>query len=389
MTNQRNLPIQTLRLSEREKTKLLWAIDQANRRDDTQDQRRLRVSCTNNEAVFTLKAEGTGQASFAMLARNLSRWGAALVHGRYLHPQSRCELMLQTNSGDWEQIPGIVRHARHIQGMVHELGIEFDVPIELGDFVRLTPEQETRYLQELADDGPDTDEADIVRLSNRVLVIDDFASDRKLYSHWLTRSGFTVTTTSDSRNACAQVQQQVFDLLVIDDKLDSGNGVELIKALRSNRVTAPIIAISSDESEGVEAQLLEAGADCFLKKPFTEAQLKEKAYEIAGVDTTADLSPILSAYKDDTEMRPLLTEFTRGLSEYVDELRDANAQSDFETIEYLSHRLKGAGSGYGFPAISDQAAELLHAMNAEAVGIDQIKQATSELIATLNRVKLG
>lgn len=389
MKTQNNQPIETLRLSDREKAKLLWAIDKVNQQDDKQEQRRLRVSCTNNEAVFTLKTDSSGETRFTMLARNISRWGTALVHGRYIYPASRCEVMLQTNNGQWQKIAGIVRHARHIQGTVHELGVAFDSPIDLGDFVNLSAADEARYLRELADDVTEADKTDVVVLSNRVLVVDDFASDRKLFGHWLTQAGLTVVTTSDSRSTHAQVQEQIFDLLVVDYKLDTGSGMDLIRELRKNQFTAPIIAISSDDSETLEAQMLDAGADAFLRKPFTQERLMDTAYELIGVNALADLTPIHSSLKDDADMRPLLTEFTRSLSAYIEELRDANAQNDFDTIEHLSHRLKGAGSGYGFPAISEQAGILLQSLNDELAEIDTIKQATSELITTLNRIKLS
>ncbi len=389
MTNRSELPIQTLRLSERDKAKLLWAIDQANRQDDNDNQRRLRVSCTKNEAVLTLKHHGGGETKLSMLARNLSRWGAALVHGRYVHENTRCELSIESNNGMLHNILGTVRHIRHIQGTIHELGVAFDEPIDLSEFVSLSPSEETRYLRELADDRPETDENEVVELSSRVLVIDDYASDRKLMSHWLTQAKLAVVSCSDSRNALIQVQEQVFDLLLVDYKLGTTSGLDLIRELRQNQFTAPIIAMSSDESEELEAFMHKAGADLLLKKPFTGEQLAQAAYQLIGINASADTAPIFSKLKDDLDMRPLLTEFTRGLAGYVDELRDANAMNNYETLEFISHQLKGSGNGYGFPAISERATELLLSLNAEDAEIETIRQQTSELIVTLNRVKLS
>lgn len=389
MTNRSELPIQTLHLSDRDKAKLLWAIDQANCQEVLTDNRRLRVSCTNNEAVLALKSDGGGETKLTMLARNLGRWGAALVHGRYIHPESRCELSLQTSNGMRQSMLGTVRHVRHIQGTIHELGVTFDDPIDLSEFVSLSPTEETRYLRELADSTPETDDTAVVELSNRVLVIDHFASDRKLMSHWLTQAGLSVMSASDARGAMVQVQEQVFDMLLIDYRLGSSNGIELIRELRQNQFTAPIIAMSSDESPELEKNLLEAGADLFLCKPFTAKQLTEATYDLIGIDASADTSPIFSKHKNDIEMRPLLTEFTRGLASYIDELRDANAQGNYDMIETISRRLKGAGQGYGFPIISEQAAELLTTLNGDAPEVDAIRIAANELIAILNRVKLS
>ncbi|MGB0767501.1 MAG: response regulator [Phycisphaeraceae bacterium] len=387
-----NKPIETLRLTDRDKAKLLWAIEEANRRDDGENQRRLRVPCKDvKEAILDLKSTGTGSTKLNVLIRNLSRWGAALVHGRYVHPETKCELLMQAENGAWHKQVGVIRHSRHIQGMIHEIGVAFEEPIDLSEFARLTTQEEAQYLQELADDMPEPSEDDevIVQLSSRVLLTDDYASDRKLFGHWLSQAGFTVSTMVDGRGTRIQIQEQVYDLVIIDYRLDGENGVKLIHELRQGNFTAPIICISSDDSDDVEQAALDAGANRFLQKPFSEQQLLSTAYELTGVDNKAEQTPIYSTFKDKPEMRPLLTEFTRGLSAYVDELRDANAQGDIEALDYISHRLKGAGNGYGYPDITKCAAAVINAMNADAPELESIKNAAGELISTLNRIKLG
>ena len=389
MSTRSELPIQTLRLSERDKAKLLWAIEQTNYQETEEDKRRLRVSCTNNEAILTLKTDGGGETRLAMLARNLSRWGAALVHGRYIHPDSRCVLCIQSNNGAWHSMPGTICHSRHIEGTIHEVGVTFDEPIDLSEFVVLSSSDETQYLRELADAVPRDEDTEVVQITHRVLVVDEYASDRKLFSHWLSQASLFVMTTSDARSALVQVQEQVFDLLVVEYKLGTNNGVELIKDLRENQFTAPIIAVSADASEEIQTKMLEAGADKFMEKPLDQKTLKKAVQGLIGIDATVETEPIFSTHQYDAEMRPLVTEFTRGLAKYIDELRDANAQNDYDTIEQISYRLKGSGKGYGFPPISEKATELLGCLSGDADKLDRIRQVTTELITILNRVKLG
>lgn len=387
MKTRDNQPIETLHLNDRDKAKLLWAIEQTDNRDEVHEKRRLRVACTNSQATLTLKTEGGGETKLSMLARNLSRWGAALVHGRYLHVGSRCELEIQSNSGSWHKIMGEVRHIRHIQGTIHELGIAFEDPIDLSEFASLTAEEETQYLRELADDMPEDEEDKTINLTHRVLVVDDFACDRKLLSHWLTQAGLTVTTSSDIRSANVQVQEQAFDLLLIDYRLGEQLGTDLIRELRQGQYIGPIIGMSADESDGIQAALLEAGADKFMSKPLDAEGLKKAAYEMIRIDESLDTMPIYSKHKDDVEMRPLITSFTRNLSKHIEELRDANAQNDYDTVEHISRQLKGAGDGYGFPAISEQAGDLLKSLNSDEAEFDKIRDQASDLIAILNRVK--
>lgn len=381
--------IETLRISDRDKSKLLWAVNEATKQKVDSTQRRLRVATEHTDAVLTLIGEGGSKTRFAVLVRDLSRWGAAVLHGRYTYPESRCELEIKSLDNAWQTRVGEIRHIRHVQGMIHNLGIRFDKPIDLTDFATLTPDEETMHLQELADDMDEGSTVDVVKqMVHRVLVVDDFASDRKLFSYWLTRAGMEVATANDAESAKERVEEQEFDLLIIDDQLGHDSGTELIGKLRRTQFVGPILAVSADEGEQIQARILGAGANTFLSKPFTYEQLTGKAYELMGVDEHGDASPIYSTLNDDKEMRPLLTAFASKLSAHIKELHSANLKNDYESIDSIARSLKGAGSGYGLAPISEHALGVMHALEDSAADMDAIRQSVNELIAVLNRVKL-
>lgn len=76
-----------------------------------------------------------GTSGLLTFGRNLSSGGIAVLHGGYLHLGSRCTVILRTLAGDPTSIAGIVRHCRHIQGMSHEVGIQFDAEIRIEQFI--------------------------------------------------------------------------------------------------------------------------------------------------------------------------------------------------------------------------------------------------------------
>lgn len=382
-------PIETLRLNDREKTKLLWAIEQANKREIDPDQRRLRVSCTEMEGVLSLHHDTSACTPLSVILRNLSRWGAAVVHGRYVHPHTKCELTLPSKGGGMFQIVGRIRHCRHLQGTIHEIGVRFAEPLELTSFVTLSPLEEARYLKELAEDATIEESQHVTHLSHKVLIADDFPSNRNLYAYWLGQAGLTVTTVGEARVARVQIQEQVFDLIVMECVLGDEETFDLIRELRASNFTAPIVAMSASESTGLRDEALSSGATVMMHKPFDEDDFIETAYQLIGIDRAADHSPIYSTLRSDSEMRPLLTQFTRSIPRCIEELRDANVQNDYAMIDHISQRLKGAGKGYGFPKITAQASDLLVALHQDNADLQKIKQATTELIAMLNRVKLG
>lgn len=70
------------------------------------------------------------------------------------------------------------------------------------------------------------------------------------------------------------------------------------------------------------------------------------------------MEPILSSFEGDTGMMEIVREFVADLSDRAAQLEDAHESGEFEQLESLSHQLKGAGGGYGFALITEEAAAL-------------------------------
>ena len=390
MPNHDQEPIETLRISDRDKQNLVSNVDAAAGQAVERERRALRVQYSASRAVLTLHAPTGGDTKFAVVPRNLSRNGLAFVHGRFIYSDSRVEVMLKSLDGKWHEIPGVIRLCRHVSGIVHEVSVVFDESIDLNDFVELSPEEEMIHLEELAADRPEDESDEVRRLAGSVLVVDSFPTDRKLFCLWLSKAGFETSAASTAKDAHAVVEQGNHDLAVIDLRLSGESGIELIRALRASGFGAPILAVSAEEGEAIQAAATEAGADAFLSKPFTVEQILEQTQSLVGVDLSNDddEKAIYSSISDDEDMLPLMTEFVRGLGGYINKLRNANAHDDREGIESLTHILKGAGSGYGFESITQEAGEVIKALEAETAEVDELKQSVNSLVRVLNRVKL-
>ncbi len=383
-------PIETLRISDRDKQKLVNTVNESSGKQVDRERRALRVQYTEAKAVLTLHVESGGSTRLAVVPRNLSRRGLAFVHGRFIYTGTRCEVMLKTLADEWVAIQGVVRNCRHISGIVHEIAVVFDEAIDLSDFVRLSSEEEMIHLQELAADLPESAAEAVKQVAGSVLVVDDFPTDRKLFGLWLSRAGFEAKPASDAKEARRHIDEDNYDLAVIDLRLGGEDGLALIRTLRACGFSAPIIAVSASDAPDLEADATSAGASMFLGKPFTADQLLDATETLLGVDLSneANQQPIYSTISDDEEMKPLLTEFVRGLGGYIHKLKTANAHNDLETLEGILHVLKGAGSGYGYDAITEQAGATIKSLRSEDDGLEKAKQQVNALIRVLNRVKL-
>lgn len=109
-------------------------------------------------------------------------------------------------------------------------------------------------------------------MSLRVLVVEDDREIRALMQSSLSVEGFEVQTAVSLSEASALVRHSPPDVIVLDLGLPDGDGVELVQEVRK-RHTLPIIVVSARHQEAQKIRLLDAGADDYLTKPFSVAEL--------------------------------------------------------------------------------------------------------------------
>jgi two-component system KDP operon response regulator KdpE len=109
-------------------------------------------------------------------------------------------------------------------------------------------------------------------MSLRVLVVEDDREIRALLQSSLSVEGFDVQTAVTLREAQALFVHSPPDLIVLDLGLPDGDGVELVQQVRRHHAT-PILVVSARHQEVQKIALLDAGADDYLTKPFSVAEL--------------------------------------------------------------------------------------------------------------------
>ncbi len=109
---------------------------------------------------------------------------------------------------------------------------------------------------------------------NRLLVVDDEANIRELYSAELTDEGYTVATAAGISEAVELLEQQGFDLAVLDIKLKNESGIELLQKIVKERHDMPVILCSaySCYKDDFSAWL----ADSYVVKSGDLTELKEE-----------------------------------------------------------------------------------------------------------------
>ena len=106
-----------------------------------------------------------------------------------------------------------------------------------------------------------------------ILVAEDQADIRELLVLNLRNAGYEVSAVADGREALARQTEQARDLLVLDLMMPGLDGLEVCKALRTKGSATPILMLTAKSTELDRVLGLELGADDYLTKPFSLAEL--------------------------------------------------------------------------------------------------------------------
>jgi signal transduction histidine kinase len=115
-----------------------------------------------------------------------------------------------------------------------------------------------------------------------VLVVDDSDINLLFLVSILEQLGCIVESAMDGQEALALIQQNHYDLALVDINMPVMDGLELAKQLRSQQYKLKLVAVSAYADNEKIAEALNAGLDAYLTKPIEEAQLIELIQESLG-----------------------------------------------------------------------------------------------------------
>ncbi|CAD5371821.1 Alkaline phosphatase synthesis transcriptional regulatory protein SphR [Rubrivivax sp. A210] len=110
-------------------------------------------------------------------------------------------------------------------------------------------------------------------MASHILVAEDQADIRDLIVLNLQQAGHAVTAVADGRAALASQAERASDLLILDLMMPGLDGLEVCKALRAQGRATPILMLTAKSTELDRVLGLELGADDYLTKPFSMAEL--------------------------------------------------------------------------------------------------------------------
>jgi len=131
-------------------------------------------------------------------------------------------------------------------------------------------------LQEIDRVFGDSDSAPIEepKTEAAVLVVDDDAMIRKLATTVLRKAGFQCAEATNGVEALEHLNSNPnYDVMVLDINMPEMNGTEVLKQVRHSVQTAglPVVVLTASETQDLEVELMELGADDYIRKPIDPA----------------------------------------------------------------------------------------------------------------------
>jgi len=141
----------------------------------------------------------------------------------------------------------------------------FNIPLELGEEV---PEES--FI-------PSIHSIDVQHQGDlKILLAEDNIVNVKIASKFLDKWGFKTTVAKNGQEAVDAVQQEDFDLILMDLQMPVMGGLDACREIRAMGYTLPILALSAEVSEQVREKVIEAGMNDYSSKPFVPKDLRQK-----------------------------------------------------------------------------------------------------------------
>lgn len=112
-------------------------------------------------------------------------------------------------------------------------------------------------------------------MKRRIIIADGDKQNEKLIKNILSREGYDVTAADNFGDCYTEASLSAPDLVIIDPLYPSTEGLRLISDI-SRRESCAVISVSSVWSERTVTEILDAGADDCIKKPFFTGELKAR-----------------------------------------------------------------------------------------------------------------
>jgi two-component system OmpR family response regulator len=161
----------------------------------------------------------------------------------------------------------------------------------------------------------------------KLLIVEDDLENAAFAVRGFREHGHVVDHALDGRDGLFLATQNVYDVLIVDRMLPKMDGLSVVKSLRSAKIFAPVLFLTTMSGIDDRVEGLEAGGDDYLVKPYAFSELNARVNALARRPPLSDQPTVLKVA--DLEMNLLKRTVTRGGAGVDLQPRE------FQLLEYL------------------------------------------------------
>ena len=201
----------------------------------------------------------------------------------------------------------------------------------------------------------------VKKFSGNVLIAEDSAALQILERRMVETVGCTVTIANNGSEAVELAAYNSFDLILMDMQMPVMDGIEATATLRQLDIQTPIVALTANVMPQHRDQFKKAGCNHFVDKPIDMAALQQ-VFEnyltpASKEEEATTVAPALANHSEviDDELIDIFVTYTKT---QLDELKQAYATLSWEEIRGIAHTVKGNGTSFGHPELTEQGAKV-------------------------------
>lgn len=258
------------------------------------------------------------------------------------HPKEGTGLGLTISKHLIESMGGTIRVSSKLgMGSIFQFTLPLQPITEIQDTLKFGEENQTK-------------EYDTAKYS--ILVVEDNSVNRKILSYLLQKMGHKVMTADNGLECLNLVEENNFDLIILDMKMPVMDGYEAAARIKSQPRFGhlPIIALTAYAIEGDALKCLQAGCDYYLTKPVDSEQLQSAIHKVMLIKG----SPLSADVLETHFFNELLPEFLDSMDKLLADLEKSIVQKDVVQVLSAAHDIKGTAGMYGYSNISDLASQI-------------------------------
>jgi len=217
----------------------------------------------------------------------------------------------------------------------------------------------------------------------KILLAEDQETNRKVATAHLNSLGCELSVAEDGLMALELSKRKSFDLVLMDIQMPIMSGIDAIKAIRSGSIQnkyVPIVALTASVMAHEREQVLAAGADQVLGKPYRRSELREVIETWCHAGTSFDQS-----FWDENYSEFPISDQQALLQSAFDSARaslELSVASSLPVLRATLHRLAGALNLVGYR----EAASRLHGMERSCLDAEQRRFNVDPLVTALKRL---